>query len=302
MSHGQDQQEAPEITAEQIRRRFAAWLDEVLAVEEPPPRIAREIWAALDVPSEAGAAGGGPSADPRDLHGLWSALTVLSQEVRLQGREFRRLTDRLAAGRGGGGDLDGEVGRLAAAVTAAHAEALRREGEERARGAVLEALLDVRDSLLRNRASCRAYLAADRPPGGRTACDRSNGLAAPVRWLGRALRLPGRAGLLDRWIGSRGEGAGAREAVAALEKGCSLGLDRLDELLGSLGVQEITCQEERFDPRRMIAVDLDETTPAEEGRVLEVYRRGYERNGAVLRPARVRVARAPRPGGAREAT
>jgi molecular chaperone GrpE (heat shock protein) len=44
----------------------------------------------------------------------------------------------------------------------------------------------------------------------------------------------------------------------------------------------------------MSAVDVVETLDAEEGTVLAVYRAGYEWNGAVYRPAQVRVARRPR--------
>jgi molecular chaperone GrpE len=49
---------------------------------------------------------------------------------------------------------------------------------------------------------------------------------------------------------------------------------------------------DKFDPRVMNAVDIQETDSVPDGSVVEVYRAGYEWNGAVYRTAQVRVARA----------
>ena len=51
-----------------------------------------------------------------------------------------------------------------------------------------------------------------------------------------------------------------------------------------------------FDPRRMNAIDSEESAAVPEGTVLEVYRSGYEWNGEVFRPAQVKVSRAPAAG------
>ena len=56
----------------------------------------------------------------------------------------------------------------------------------------------------------------------------------------------------------------------------------------------IECVGEPFDPRRMNAVDVEETDRAAEGTVVFVYRAGYEWNGELYRPAQVRVAKAGR--------
>ena len=82
------------------------------------------------------------------------------------------------------------------------------------------------------------------------------------------------------------------EVVRALEDGYRLSLEGLDDLLGRSQVWPMECQGQAFDPRSMSAVDVEETDEAEPGTVLAVYRTGYQRNGEVCRPARVRVAQA----------
>jgi len=68
-------------------------------------------------------------------------------------------------------------------------------------------------------------------------------------------------------------------------------------LLFQFQVQPIECEGRPFDPRRMNAVDVEETGRAAEGTVLFVYRAGYEWNGELYRPAQVRVAKRPGNGG-----
>ena len=82
-------------------------------------------------------------------------------------------------------------------------------------------------------------------------------------------------------------------AMAALTKGHELSLDRLEESLDRLGVDLIDCEHLPFDPDRMKAVDVAETTDVPNGTVLEVYRAGYEWRGQVYRLAEVKVARGP---------
>ena len=92
----------------------------------------------------------------------------------------------------------------------------------------------------------------------------------------------------------------ASEALGAIEEGYRISLDRLDDVLAQFDVQEIACLGQLFDPRSMHVVDVEETTEAVEGTVVEVYRVGYEWQGAVHRPAQVKVARSPAkisPGG-----
>ena len=85
----------------------------------------------------------------------------------------------------------------------------------------------------------------------------------------------------------------ALETVAALEKGYALTLESLDEVLTKFQVREINCQGQPFDPAFMQAVEVQETLELPEGTVAEVYRKGYEREGEIYRPAQVKVTRRP---------
>lgn len=113
------------VDREAILRRFEAWLNEVLAQEEPPQGIAAEILAQLE--AEAGGV-----ADGRcDLYAMWAAVTALTQEVKLQGRSFKQLSDTLAP----------------LADLAPRLSEMQREADERARREILDVLLDLRDRL-----------------------------------------------------------------------------------------------------------------------------------------------------------
>src|SRR5258708_3810186 len=183
----------------EILQRFEQWLDSATAEEVPPPGIPPEILAGDSAPAENG---------PTDWYTMWAAMTALTQEVKLQGRAFRQLS-----------------------------EALTTEGERRGRKESLGALLEMRERL-------------------------SRGL----------------------------------EGLRALEEGYRLSLSHLDDLLSQFQIRAIECEGRPFDPRRMNAVDVEETDRAAEGTVLLVYRAGYEMNGELYRPAQVRVARRPANG------
>ena len=78
-----------------------------------------------------------------------------------------------------------------------------------------------------------------------------------------------------------------------MKKGYELGLERLDQNLEEFNAREISCEGQAFDPRRMNAIDRQESIAVPEGTVIEVYRSGYEWNGEVFRPAQVKVSCAP---------
>lgn len=244
---------------EQILSRFTAWLDTVLAEEESPQGIAAEILAAFDAgpqdaspESTATAVPPGSSMDGQcDLYSMWSAMTALTQEVKLQGRSFKQLSETVAP-----------VADLAPLLPE-----MQRQAEERARGEVLNVLLDLRDRLRRGLDSART---------GQVELRKSFELGWRTRLFG-----------LDKPLQA------ALDAVAALEKGYSLSLERLNEVLNQSDVREIECEGQPFDPTSMHAVDLEETSGAPEGTVLEVYRAGYEWKGEVYRHAQVKVARRP---------
>jgi molecular chaperone GrpE len=63
------------------------------------------------------------------------------------------------------------------------------------------------------------------------------------------------------------------------------------DALQKLGVQPIVSVGERFDPRVHEAIEMVDTTEAEDHQVLEELQRGYKYKDRLLRPAMVRVAR-----------
>jgi hypothetical protein len=143
---------------------------------------------------------------------------------------------------------------------------LLRESENRSRKEALGVLIDLRDRLERGLESARASEA---------------GISKTARrgWRARIFPRPDE------------DAAGA--TLAALRKGYELGLDRLDQTLEEYNAREIPCEGQAFDPRRMNAIERQESSAVPEGTVVEVYRRGYEWNGEVFRPAQVKVSCAP---------
>lgn len=211
------------IERDSILRRFEEFLDATLTREEPPQGIPGEI---LNI--EASQSDG---AVP-DLYTMWSAMTALTQEIKLQGRAFKQLE-----------------------------EALGRELDRRSRKEVLDALLDLRERLVRGMESIAATEELK-----------------PSFW-DRIFR--------NRWKQIQHH----LDIVRSLEKGYRLSLDSLEDLLQRFNVRQIRCAGQQFDPKRMSAIEVEETTDAAEGTVLAVYRTGYEWNGEVYRPAQVKVAR-----------
>lgn len=76
------------------------------------------------------------------------------------------------------------------------------------------------------------------------------------------------------------------------------GLERvhrqLVQTLEKEGLREIRT-DVRFDPFVHEALQREESPDADDGRILEVYQRGYTLNGKALRPAKVKVARRAEP-------
>ena len=183
-------------------------------------------------------------------------MTALTGEVKLQGRAFKELHNTLVT----------QTSRMAEEIRAAYRERERevqREAERRSRRDVLAALIDVRDRLWRGVESARAV-------------ERETSSGTGRRWWTRA-------------FAPAAEDPNAAK-LAALRKGYELGLERLDQTLAELNAHEIRCEGQLFNPRRMNAVDKEESTLVPEGTVLEVYRSGYEWNGEVFRPAQVKVS------------
>ncbi len=100
-----------------LLQRFEAWLDTALAREDPPAGIPAELLDD-DLAETADIA--------KDRQALWAAVTALTQEVKLQGRTFKQLSDTLS-----------------------------RDSEKRSRKEILDTLLDLRERLLRGLESVR---------------------------------------------------------------------------------------------------------------------------------------------------
>jgi molecular chaperone GrpE len=73
-------------------------------------------------------------------------------------------------------------------------------------------------------------------------------------------------------------------------KGVELIYNRLIDTLKKQGIQPIEAEGSKFDPNVHHAVQRVPTDEVEEGVVLEVYQRGYNFKGKLLRPAMVKVA------------
>lgn len=265
--------------------RFTRWLDDVLASEDPPEGLAAEVLAELEGTVDVDRVAA--LDDSLDARALWSALTSLSQEVKLQGRAFKDLSEQASSLLGVGSGLEAvresqeriarAVERLGAESRAAREEAaaeLVAEGERRGHREILDLVLDLRDRLRR-------------------------GLAVTEQIQSRREEAPApRRGWLQRLLHPEIPRAARSEekVVAAMREGYNLTLERLSEALARLGVEEVACEGRPFDPHRMEAVDLTRTDDVAEGTVLEVVRSGFLWRGEILRPARVRVAAAARSG------
>jgi molecular chaperone GrpE len=264
---------------DRILRRFELWLDEILDGEQPPEGIAAEILEQLetDVPAEAV----GTEEAGCDSYALWSAVTAMAEETRLQGRAFKQLHDSLTPMQ----EMVGSVGAMLQRYEAA-LDRQEQEIEQAARQAawsdILAVLIDMRDRLLRGAQAAEAWL---RRP-------RSESESRPKTGL-RALFGGGHA--------DDGRTRQQDEAVQSMLTGYNLCREVLDEALANIGVRPIECLGRPFDPLTMKAVDIGYESDAPDGGVLEVYREGYRQGETVYRPAEVKVARqrpdAPRNAG-----
>lgn len=78
-----------------------------------------------------------------------------------------------------------------------------------------------------------------------------------------------------------------------LRAGVELMHRQLHDTLSKLGLQPVDARGKPFDPHQHQAVEVVETSEAEDNTVLEELQRGYMLRDRLLRPAMVRVARNP---------
>ena len=262
-----------------ILQRFAGWLDDVLAEERPLAGVAEELLAELYDDRETATVGSVAGAD--DLHSTWSAMTALTQEIKLQGRAFKELNEKMVPLAG----LDATIEKLLAthreALSDARriAEEIRSDRTERETELKLAARSHARRELIGLITEIRDSLVI--------------GLRSAAESQSKLKESPKRSRLKNFFIHSSADQNHALEIVSSLKKGYQMGLDRIDEALQPLGVTEIVCDGKPFDPKVMKAVDIEETGQVPDGTVLEVFRTGYLIDAEVLRPAQVKVARTP---------
>jgi molecular chaperone GrpE len=260
-----------------ILQRFARWLDDVLAEEKPLEGVAKELLAELYDEKESDPVG--PGADAGDWYTTWSAMTTLTQEIKLQGRAFKQLSEKMAPFTGLAAMVDklltthqealSEARRIAEEGRTDRTEReteLKRAARQRARRELIGVITELRDSL-------------------------TLGWRSAVESQRKMEEHPKRSRLKKIFIHRSADHRHMLDIVGALKKGYQLGLDRIDEALQTLGVTEIVCDGKPFDPRVMQAADIEETGEVPDGTVLEVYRTGYMIEAEVLQPAQVKVAR-----------
>ncbi len=83
--------------------------------------------------------------------------------------------------------------------------------------------------------------------------------------------------------------------VEDFRRGLQLIRKQFDEGLFRLGLRPIAALGELFDPRLHEVVDTEENTSAQDNQILEELQRGYTLGARLLRPAKVVVAKQPRP-------
>ena len=83
------------------------------------------------------------------------------------------------------------------------------------------------------------------------------------------------------------------EEKSEFRNGVELIYKQLQDALQKLGLQPIPAEGEMFDPHFHEAVEMVETTEAEDHKVLEELQRGYKLKDRLLRPSMVKVARNP---------
>jgi len=162
-------------------------------------------------------------------------------------------------------ELNDALGSQASRLAERERELLR-ETERRCRTEFLGVLIDLRDRLRRGLESLRTSEAEISKTASRG-------------WRARIFSRTGQ------------DSAGA--TLAALKRGYETGIERLDQTLEEFNAREIPCEGQAFDPRRMTAIDRQESSALPEDTVIEVYRSGYEWNGELFRPAQVKVSCAP---------
>lgn len=86
----------------------------------------------------------------------------------------------------------------------------------------------------------------------------------------------------------------AQGSAEQLRSGVDLIVRQMEEILRTVGVQQIPTAQARFDPRLHEAIEMVERDDLPDQQVMEEVRRGYTLRERLLRPAMVRVVNNPK--------
>jgi len=245
-----------------LMQQFEQWLDRMLAGEPPPQGLPPEL---LEQVQSVSSVEQPERNEDCDLYTLFSALTTLSGEIRLQGRTFKQLTDALAP-------------------VPARLQALESSQSQAA---------DALDALR----SDRALSADDLPASGKEICqlliDLYDRLERGVRTCDQTITslTTGNPGALARLLGVAKRSEQAAASAQAIRDASAMTLARLESALHDWGVERIGRVGEPFDPMRMTAVQARSEPDEQPGTVLEINRSGYALRGQIKQTAQVTVAK-----------
>ncbi len=247
-----------EETRERLLLQFTQWLDRTLDGETAPEGVPAELI------EEVATIASSSSGVEADLYSVFSSLTALSGEIRLQGRAFKQLTDTLTPL----ADVPSRIEqlRIAQAEAAKTVQDFVDEQRESEGGSgalppakeVLSVVFDLYDRMQRGLRVFEETSEAKTNAGG---------------WRQR---------LFGGWHRTRDNG---------LAEGYRLTLSRIEGAFAQWGIERIGAVGDAFDPTIMTAIDVEDSEDAEDGSVLEVYRGGYMIQGELLGTAQVKVAR-----------
>lgn len=247
-------QSEAEIARAELRAKligqFESWLDQALEEEPPPSGLPVELLA------EATAITNGqqPPGEP-DLFTVFSSLTGLTGEIRLQGRAFKQLSDLVTP-------LSIAPDLLTQLLAA---QPKPDESQPIPFSQICEVLIDLYDRLQRGLQTCDEGI--------------------------KSIQLRQKTGLAHRLLDRQIPIEQAILSARALRDSAALTLARLQSALHDWGVRTIGKVGDPFDPQHMMAVEvrIEPTLPA--GTILSVNRSGYAIGGVVKSTAQVTVSK-----------
>lgn len=246
---------------------FEQWLDQTLS-DEPPPRGLPESLLTQAMAEVSPEQTDRQTGQETDLYTLFSSLTGLTGEIRLQGRAFKQLSDLLSP-----------VAQLPALLVQLHeaqsesahliqavAEQTRPDAPDVDFKRVFDVMIDFYDRLQRGLQTCDEGI--------------------------RSLQARQRDSWLRRLVGATEDSDQAALGVQAIADAVALTLARLESVLQEWGVARIGKVGEPFDPDRMTAMEVRADPKIPSGIVLAVQRSGYALNGVLKATAQVTVSKA----------